>query len=262
MLAKAYYYKVIEFVVNIFEDLNKSHGANAINHRGAKKLIELWHSHQCAVVTFNYDSLIERLVEQYLTPFLKDEIPIPNLYQIPIANVSSRSGATLYPDPKETFKLLKLHGSVNWHYAGTNNPAEPIYYTPINYSEEDRNRIEKDKRGLIPFIIPPLTDKSAQYFNIAIQEQWRLARKAIREAENVYIIGYSLPLTDLITKSMFLEALMGGNSKIFVITKQPDERLLKEMQHQYREIVENKDERFHFENVKDGSSVEWLASQF
>jgi len=96
--------------------------------------------------------------------------------------------------------LLKLHGSVNFPKVSNtkNSPVIPIH-----------SPIEK------PFIIPPISNKSISNKSEKI---WRIALDRIQKCKNLYIVGYSLPKTDIYFQ-FFLKTALGPNrdfNKIFI----------------------------------------------
>ncbi|HED6595095.1 hypothetical protein [Campylobacter coli] len=56
-------------------------------------------------------------------------------------------------------------------------------------------------------IIPPILDKTSNYNHIEMQSLWRKVFKAIQKAKNIYIYGFSFPITDLSVVYLFKSAL-------------------------------------------------------
>ena len=52
-------------------------------------------------------------------------------------------------------------------------------------------------RDKVPYIIPPITEKASVFRHEALRAIWRRAANGINSAEDIYLIGYSLPPTDL-----------------------------------------------------------------
>ena len=102
----------------------------------------------------------------------------------------------------DTFSLFKLHGSVNWFYSGRDDFfGETVYYSDIpplgrDYlqSEEFLASLARDKESLI---IPPVNEKTTYFNNETVKALWREAGFAFRRAKKVFVIGYSLPDSDL-----------------------------------------------------------------
>jgi hypothetical protein len=55
--------------------------------------------------------------------------------------------------------------------------------------------------------VPPAAVKSPYYNNRTLQELWRSAADALRQAEELVIMGFSLPQTDLLVGSMLATTL-------------------------------------------------------
>ena len=158
-----------------------------------------WHEQRSHILTTNYDTLVERIAGEkiYTTaPGRKDSLHYTDLYPIPISRASARDGgmnfASSYP---ETFTLYKLHGSTSWYKSASEANFDPIY--GLAHDEQGNPRYKKfvaDKRR---FIVPPVYDKSSLLNHESIRSLWLQAkRNALQQAENLYIIGYSLPETD------------------------------------------------------------------
>jgi hypothetical protein len=93
---------------------------------------------------------------------------------------------------------------VNWFYSGRASFfGETIIYVPITKWRLDQNlkRLEDSHRrstgDKVPLIIPPLFDKTPYLEHESIRNTWALAGAALRNADCVYCIGYSLPPTDI-----------------------------------------------------------------
>ena len=82
-----------------------------------------------------------------------------------------------------------MHGSVNWIYKSNSTPDKILFNaTTKNYSVPE---------GYSPYIVPPVNDKTCFYNNAYLNQLWYKAKEALEMADNIYIIGYSFPKTDL-----------------------------------------------------------------
>ena len=174
-----------------------------------ERLLRIWHDRQSVVVTLNYDTLVERVArglwvpsERPTEPFEDpelNEIHLANLYPPYLTFVGGRSGyAVGAPLPRSTFTLLKLHGSANWYYSGRPDfYGENILYADVpafgDATAGDEGR-HADKETLI---IPPVTEKTTYFTNETVNRVWLEAADALSTAERVFVIGYSLPPSDL-----------------------------------------------------------------
>ena len=181
------------------------------------RLVLCWHERQAVIITLNYDTLIESAAragvpeEPRTGETLQDNkrhILPGQIYPSYFTNVAARGGAGLWGEESlKTFRLLKLHGSVNWYYSGREIFfGETIFYNDIPEFEipEDENARSKklgQLMGLVGdkemLIIPPVSEKTTYFNNETIRALWKEAGEALREASTVYIIGYSLPPSDL-----------------------------------------------------------------
>lgn len=162
-------------------------------------------------------------------------ISAPQLYQTPVKNILNRDGSAAFGfEHIHTLKLLKLHGSINWLYSGESSyPGEEIYFK-LTQSHYEGGKAYK---GLVPFIVPPILAKEDFYKNRTLEIQWFEAAKEIKQAYDIFFLGYSLPETDNATNFMFKECL--GSKKegcVHVFVKKDDPDLLR-VKERYQKIV-------------------------
>ncbi len=193
------------------------------------KLVRSWHERQETVITFNYDRLVETACYTVLKPvdsFLGDA---RDLYPIALTPAASRRGATAGIAGKgvaDTFKLLKLHGSLSWWGSGLDGqPSDPIYFTEWTGVFNRGIRVEPpDPKLLIAdlfeVIIPPVATKTPFYSKRILASQWSLAAKALQElqeGDELLLMGYSLPLTDLTVANLISSNLHGRRINIIPV---------------------------------------------
>jgi len=182
------------------------------------QLVQYWERTTATVITFNYDLLVEYA---YLHTH-PDAVSVNDLYRMPLTLANSRpGGAILGSEPHEAFDLLKLHGSRNWHYSGLgdapSNDAVFLENTPDRWRRDPDETIETDIDLLfeesreptylvdkVPMIVPPASSKSSYYNNLGLRTQWAVAAAALAKAEELVVIGYSLPRTDELVRSLLL----------------------------------------------------------
>ena len=117
---------------------------------------------------------------------------------------------TANPHDLRSVKLLKLHGSLNWHvrasYANIQRvfEAKPTRVTPPRIN---------DVKGCIRQIVPPIYGKF--FANNHWRRLWYSAHKALLECECIVVIGCSLVDTDFHLTGMLSHAVTlrkkGGN---------------------------------------------------
>jgi hypothetical protein len=159
-----------------------------------KELIRRWTSSHATIISFNYDTLVERAVAHTQPDIRPDEY-----YPIPITRGESRFGSLVtVPPGSSTLWLTKLHGSVNWWYSGSSHAAgETIYRTEVTWGSRYDTYDQMGVRDKVPLIVPPISDKSSYFNHESIRGMWRFAANALQKATRVFIVGYSLPESDL-----------------------------------------------------------------
>jgi|GEM_PF-1316336 len=211
------------------------------------RFVTLTHVCRATVISYNYDTLIERATDMVQPlDFVHNGMPVLSsdaIKQFP----QSISGPQ--NPPYSTFRLLKMHGSLDCWWVPGDITGGTISRLPLDGSEhpnQNQNQYTKDPRKLffpsdaigmpqesesdfrsriIPgrsrFIIPPTALKSAYYNNPITRELWIQAREAIRNATEICIIGYSLPRTDFVTQGMLKESV-NKEAKISVVNICPE----------------------------------------
>jgi hypothetical protein len=141
---------------------------------------------QCnfSFITFNYDLILE----------------------IALESVSiSYSYALNSNDLNDTY-LLKLHGSLNWYDKGNTLSVEPLsnLQEGINFNVAENFLpvgLQIINSGRIPKIIPPTLNKFKYQEQLGLV--WKKAAQVLSEAELVFIIGYSMPESDVFFKYLY-----------------------------------------------------------
>jgi hypothetical protein len=191
-----------------------------------RRLVVQWQKNLATVITFNYDNLVELAWRMHAAP--RQPLTDPpdrlaarwwtDLYPTPIPAILRRFGPAYGGEslqPVEGMKLLKLHGSLTWRYAGPGAPPGDLIYETAGYNVFKWNaqalQAPDDWRqyfdDLDPMIVPPAVVKSPYYGNGILRKIWKLAANALVTADELVIMGFSLPLTDLLVSSMLATAL-------------------------------------------------------
>ena len=178
-----------------------------------------WCLDDTSVATFNYDTLLERA-----TSNVGYVMTSADLYRMALATREAPGSggrfATETP-ATTTYSLFKLHGSTNWMYGGLRAPAsDPVVMTDHQYlqwntdstSPEDNRagRYRSTYADLEPMIVPPTGAKGPYYSNRALRAQWREAFNELQSAEQLVVIGYSFPPTDVVTRHFLATANFAG----------------------------------------------------
>jgi hypothetical protein len=115
---------------------------------------------------------------------------------------------------KGKYPILKLHGSINWGlsenkeiiprfieeaYFELGYEPKHVYYN-LGSTLSCKKHNDKPLNGP-PVIIPPTWDKNS--YHTQISNVWSVAASELSTAENIIVIGYSLPETDSFFRYLF-----------------------------------------------------------
>ena len=188
-------------------------------------LIEYWHAQRCSVITLNYDTLIEsasRRVPADSSPKISEYYAYPPYF----SSLASRHQSTFgFAAPKlKTFSYLKLHGSTNWYYSGRDSfYGETIFIEYAGTWEtgpaDTENSTVLYSGDKTPLIIPPVTDKLTYFNNETVRRLWQEASHALLGATRVFVIGYSLPITDLGMEFFLKQSLPSRGTNWYIVDK-------------------------------------------
>ena len=186
------------------------------------RFVSALHARRATVITFNYDRVIERTLEslelhdferadgeQAVTwaDVLGDVPPYPPL------------PARFAGEVRHTLHLLKLHGSLNWYWVPGDSSGATLQHWELDDDVEGRARYLP---GREPFVVPPAATKSAFFRNPIVSDIWQRASRALCDAGSVALVGYSMPLADMVAVGMFANALAGGPSTLTVVDLCPE----------------------------------------
>lgn len=197
-LDKALYHDILKQLLEEFEMLPQQSNSKFL------ALGKFMHFKEATCLTFNYDLLLEDLLKRTTNEnnliFSDDsflDFAYKNYYKVHLENFNIGN----YFDINNTsnVSVLKLHGSVNWIYKSNSTPDKILFNaTTKNYSVPE---------GYSPYIVPPVNDKTCFYNNAYLNQLWYKAKETLVMADNIYIIGYSFPKTDLSSEFLMKFAL-------------------------------------------------------
>lgn len=196
-----------------------------------KRLVNTWRINRNHVITFNYDLIVESLLDSVQCRTFRDDDKEgvtychPGVvYPIPIPYVRTRTGRSFsLPSQEITFSYYKLHGSLNYY-----TYRQPFRNTNIYYKHH--NEVEDLAEGLRTFIVPPTNDKQVFIEHPVLHAIWTKAAVELANVDRgrIFIVGYSMPQTDLTVLSM-LRSTVGSNyidrvarPEILVVNPDPD----------------------------------------
>ena len=146
------------------------------------------------VITFNYDLVMEMALRA---------AKLGHYYALPEEERSHN---------RSVIPVLKLHGSINWHFC---EPCKVVY--DANTFSHAYQRDSNDRMvGVLdhpqthacnrvhdrtPIIVPPSWDKSR--YQSSLRSVWEQAARALDSADEIFVIGYSLPEADAFFRYLF-----------------------------------------------------------
>lgn len=189
------------------------------------------------IITFNYDLLLERVLESISLHGHPEAFVFPGCYRMNgISHIQQVRASPQFESKGYSFKgaaILKLHGSMNWQ--STHTSASP---TPAALSNPNRNcnvldlteitpGLQWKRRSggrmvyMKPIIVPPVSGKRSMLHHNVVN-LWSIAASALNEADRVVIGGYSCPPLDLEARILLSETLRANDDKrVYVIDPNP-----------------------------------------
>jgi hypothetical protein len=176
------------------------------------QIVDYWHTTRATVLTLNYDCLVEKAFSEPIRQPPGSRVHYEALYPVPVSDVALRRAGVYGGKDIATFKLVKLHGSVNWCYSGSPSfYGETIYHLgyKLGWHADPPGEIEQRAPDKIPLIVPPTLSKTSFFNNETVRSQWQLARRALATAQRLFCIGYSLPPSDQMIRFFLRSARRG-----------------------------------------------------
>lgn len=172
--------------------------------------------------------------------------------------------------PKQESPYLKLHGSINWGSCNKCHRIIPFYvheakfdlwlenkavYFNLGSRLSSRKHCDEPLKGP-PVLVPPTWNKTE--YHDQLSSIWKRAAEELASAENVFIIGYSLPETDSFFRYLFA---LGSESstrirRFWVFNPDPDHTVEPRFRALVGRGIEN---RFRFERRDFENSIPIMA---
>jgi len=193
--------------------------------RWLERFLRVAHVEQLTVLTFNYDTLVEAAVDGPVRIWdWTGRSPVDSNDLVDGLPASPPpAGMTFTKARSDSFRLLKLHGSIDCWWVNGDATGATIVRTPDGWKDVAPLYARRGAvPGRTPFLVPPAAGKSQFFRNPLIREVWQRAAAALQEASAVAFLGYSFPLTDLVTSGMVADRLAGRDVLVEVVNPSPE----------------------------------------
>ena len=214
-----------------------------------------------AVINFNYDLCLDyALVLAGKTPYYSLESHRP---------------------PRDSIHVMKVHGSLNWSTTASGreyaiSPLKPLemkaYWDRLGLNEPAERPIDTmelmfgpDKFGErlhpVPLIVPPTWNKGK--YQEMLKPVWKAASEALSSAENVVVIGYSLPPADQFFRSFYSLSTISDSiiDRFWLFDPSPDPAVAERFKSLLGPAILGRG-RFRHEQVKFPSAIRKIADEF
>lgn len=206
------------------------------------------------IITFNYDTIVERALLKACSTRMGNEITSIdsviyraylqwlNVFKVNYSTISTVRNDL--PDFRRTFHLIKLHGSINWFYPGPNNPNQIIFGVQVESRVSPNDSYTQScetASGMVPLIIPPILDKTPFYNHYLIRKFWNDAKLNLEHSDQIYCIGYSMPLTDLTSRLLFQTLSNQPKKTVYLINLKTDDAQDKMLLDRYKTSFPNQE---------------------
>ena len=144
------------------------------------------------IISFNWDLLHEMIL------FKKGKWNYQDGYGFPAQRQTQGQGSPIL--------ILKLHGSCNWALQHPDDPSPSVDYIAqfFEFADPNGNFTSTSDHGESLILPSYLKDPSQKP---SLHTVWKQAYNALREATEVIVLGYSLPLADVPTRTVMSLAL-------------------------------------------------------
>lgn len=218
------------------------------------RMIEGHPRHEPSIVTFNYD-----LAADYALHFVGLQ-----------AHYAMGADDAIGGVP-----LLKLHGSLNWAVCSECGEIVPwrlskylarYHWLTADLVAKVRLNVTSNLKSFdhgghavarTPLIVPPTWGKTSEHANLT--GVWHRAAQELRDAENIFVIGYSLPPSDAFFKYLYALATVGRTRIRRFWVFNPDPAVGERFGELLGQAVQN---RFRFFKETFAQAVPRIAAEF
>jgi len=177
--------------------------------------------HEVSIVTFNYDIGLELALR----------------YHNVLPDYGLKTKVVTQGQFSRQIKVLKLHGSINWgrcsvcgaivptvlapqgHIVSFPGTTQKNYYFPVL---QYLSKVKHTDGALepLPFIVPPTWNKTIA--SPELRSIWQQAAAELGSAENIVVVGFSLPDTDRFFRYLFALGVMSKTRLRKFLVLDPD----------------------------------------
>ncbi|WP_426736976.1 hypothetical protein [Plantibacter sp. 2H11-2] len=180
------------------------------------EFVDLLHWAQSEVITLNYDTIIETTLDK--SPRFDGDSTV-NSADTVTGFPNGRGlmfGSGPYFEDRGTFRLYKLHGSIDWFGVPGDRTGATLGRIP---TAEGRGVTAHRATigGREVFLVPPTSTKDSYFDNPKTRFTWSQARDGLHEADRVVLMGYSLPLTDTALARLLVTTMAGAALDVVVV---------------------------------------------
>lgn len=186
----------------LYEALDASSTVHPEQQRFFKWLTKLSLTAEIGVISTNYDLTVDQLILN-ATPSAETEIDFGFDWR------DTDNGAIHPRPPVPRFRLLKLHGSLNWlkcelcEHVYLNRHGK-IAFQAFRREKSEHNTCHCGYWPLSAHMVAPSLVRDIR--DPTLLSVWKSSLEFLREAERWYFIGYSLPAEDVAIRSLLLRA--------------------------------------------------------
>lgn len=191
----------------IFRVISSRSNLSSLGVKTYGALIEreiLTRNDQLTVISFNYDTILERVL-------LQNNRHTHFSYMLP--SPLKENFDSYERDHDGSFDYLKLHGSLNWLRCTSCDKFTIRWYDTYR---PHRGSCRKCQTPFESVLVPPGTGKEG--YLKPIQTIWDIAGEKISVAEEIIVIGYSFRPADVAASALFSENLRVKNKINFSLT--------------------------------------------
>ena len=215
--------RALEFA--IFKALDHSLSRQSKTGRSSRAtsvFVQKIRKHHSAIISLNYDLVIDVALNRRLGPHQYGTTSLPEeAGRLRFVDYGLHFRGT-HPvrEGSAKFKLLKLHGSLNWlhdpasgdvYFGGLKKIVGGVFDRRGKASHDLRKFFKARPPGLEPIMVTPTHLKDLR--NVHVVNLWRQAEQVLRDATSITFIGYSLPGDDLHIKYLFKRALQSRTGR-------------------------------------------------